>query len=242
MIAFLRRLTHSHPMTIIASIHQPNTNILNLCDQLYVLARGGICIYAGGPSKVYSFLTELPDAKPSDPRYAIEDLIRISSCSIDNKLVQSMAKLVKTKNSKSLPEETHLVPDGVQKNRRRFSLMVMYILTQRYFCYFRGTLWKFWLFFMINYFFYGISLRIFYDKSMVYYSGCISLEDDFNQICSRSQKSVDEMSLMLNNFKYNFFFATFFLFFILVQFSLNFLLELQLFTNEHRNGLYKFLL
>lgn len=229
-------------MTIIASIHQPNTNILNLCDQLYVLARGGICIYAGGPSKVYSFLTELPDAKPSDPRYAIEDLIRISSCSIDNKLVQSMAKLVKTKNSKSLPEETHLVPDGVQKNRRRFSLMVMYILTQRYFCYFRGTLWKFWLFFMINYFFYGISLRIFYDKSMVYYSGCISLEDDFNQICSRSQKSVDEMSLMLNNFKYNFFFATFFLFFILVQFSLNFLLELQLFTNEHRNGLYKFLL
>ena len=52
MIKTLHKLTATHDIAIVASIHQPNTEILMLFDQLYVLARGGVCIYSGAPDKL----------------------------------------------------------------------------------------------------------------------------------------------------------------------------------------------
>ena len=49
VIRCLRHLATKYPITIVASIHVPSNEILQLFDQLYVLAKGGVCIYSGSP-------------------------------------------------------------------------------------------------------------------------------------------------------------------------------------------------
>ncbi|KAH9510553.1 ABC protein, sub ABCG [Dermatophagoides farinae] len=52
VVACLRRQIHRHNLTIVASIHQPNTEVLMMFDQCYVLARGGVFIYSGPPDQI----------------------------------------------------------------------------------------------------------------------------------------------------------------------------------------------
>lgn len=47
----LKRLTKSNRICIITSIHSPNNDIMKLFDQLYILAKGGVCIYSGDPDQ-----------------------------------------------------------------------------------------------------------------------------------------------------------------------------------------------
>ena len=60
MISCLKRLTQTDNLSIVASIHQPNTAILAMFDQLYVLARGGVCIYSAPPGEIVSRLAHIP--------------------------------------------------------------------------------------------------------------------------------------------------------------------------------------
>lgn len=51
LVSCLRRLAASSTgNTIIASIHTPNEETLALFDQMYIMARGGVCIFSGPPS------------------------------------------------------------------------------------------------------------------------------------------------------------------------------------------------
>lgn len=54
----LKKLTANYDMTVIVSIHSPSSAILALFDQLYVLARGGVCVYAGPPDCLAEYLQE----------------------------------------------------------------------------------------------------------------------------------------------------------------------------------------
>ncbi|OTF83917.1 hypothetical protein BLA29_011986, partial [Euroglyphus maynei] len=54
----LRRLADNHRMSVTISIHTPNSDILHLFDKLYVLAKGGVCIYAGPPDMLRPILKE----------------------------------------------------------------------------------------------------------------------------------------------------------------------------------------
>ncbi|CAG2105620.1 unnamed protein product [Medioppia subpectinata] len=44
VINCLKLLSRTHEMTIIASIHQPNNDLLHMFDNIYVLAKGGVCL------------------------------------------------------------------------------------------------------------------------------------------------------------------------------------------------------
>lgn len=50
----LRRLIdhNNNHLTILVSIHAPNSELLNLFDQLYILAKGGVCIYFDRPENL----------------------------------------------------------------------------------------------------------------------------------------------------------------------------------------------
>ncbi|CAG2119793.1 unnamed protein product, partial [Medioppia subpectinata] len=49
VIQCLRELSERHRMAIVTSIHQPNSLLLSMFDQLYVLSKGGHCVFAGRP-------------------------------------------------------------------------------------------------------------------------------------------------------------------------------------------------
>ena len=55
----LKKLASTYRMTVIVSIHFPNDEIINLFDKLYVLAKGGVCIYSGKPETLSVYLQNL---------------------------------------------------------------------------------------------------------------------------------------------------------------------------------------
>ncbi|XP_054156488.1 ABC transporter G family member 5-like [Oppia nitens] len=54
----LKSIGRLHRIAIITSIHQPNNEIVYSFDKLYVLAKGGNCIFDGPPERVDSYLDE----------------------------------------------------------------------------------------------------------------------------------------------------------------------------------------
>ena len=92
MIICLKNLAQNHSIAILTSIHQPNSDIFGLFDQLYVLNSRGQCIYNGNLSKIKDHLVkcEFPLMDNHDP---IKELIKVVSCDsnsiFDNELVET---------------------------------------------------------------------------------------------------------------------------------------------------------
>src|SRR5699024_8197396 len=123
---------------------------------------------------------------------------------------------------KLLTESTQHAPDGVLQNRPRFSLHSVAILSQRYFAYISGYLWRHLVAFIIITLIYGYQLTIFFDGGIASASGCIDLESDFNNTCHRSIEAILEEYQVTENYKYNYFMLVVFLFLLMLQSSLIF--------------------
>lgn len=64
----LKSIVTKHPMSIILTIHQPDIDVFNLFDHIYVIAQGGMAIYEGAPGEVASTLASVDLHMPS-PNY-----------------------------------------------------------------------------------------------------------------------------------------------------------------------------
>ena len=242
----LATLAHKHNLTIISSIHQPNTEVLMMFDQLYVLARGGACVYSGPPNTISTHLRTV-DAHLdiiTEWNSPIELLVK-HSCNghhdpIVKQLIENNDQQFYSTNSEQiiikLKEQTQFVPDGVLQNRTSFSLTSVYILSIRYIQYIFGHLWKQWLIYIAIYLMYSYLLTFFFDPQIALPSGCVRLDEDFNNTCDHTVDKIEEDNRLKKNFKYNFFVNNIFIFIILLQSSLNFRKEIVFFYNEHRNG------
>ena len=97
MIICLKNLAQNHSIAILTSIHQPNSDIFRLFDQLYVLNSRGKCIYNGNLSKIKDDLVkcEFPLMENQDP---IKELIKVASCDsnniFDNELVETFEDVI----------------------------------------------------------------------------------------------------------------------------------------------------
>ena len=207
--------------------------------QLYVLSVGGVCIYSGSPHNIHSTINHISESSVQS-KFALETLIK-HSCCFDKQNNQTIKQLIILANKQICAislEDTKLLSDGIVQNRQRFQLSSLYVLSLRYLSFMAGHQWKKWLFYSINYFFYALALSMFYNHEMIYSDGCINLENDLYQTCNQSMEKIDNHNLIIENLKYSFFFTIIFSFFVMVQFSLSFLHDLQHFRNEHRNGWY----
>lgn len=238
----LVKLAHKHGLTIVASIHQPNSELLSLFDQLYVLARGGVCVFSGAPTAITTHLQSVSQIHSQECTYSIELLVK---CSCRGHLDPVVQQLVvgndqqfrqNCKQSILLDKQTHLTPDGVIQNRTRFSIASSYVLTLRYLSYIYGHLWRDWLVYVAIFAAYSYVLTLFFEPQIALPSGCVDLEEDFNNTCGRTAEKIEEDEQLKKNFKYNFFMYNIFIFLILLQSSLNFRKEVVYFYNEHRNG------
>ena len=48
----LKKLVDNSRLTILVSIHTPNSDIMSLFDKVFILAKGGVCIYSGPPDNL----------------------------------------------------------------------------------------------------------------------------------------------------------------------------------------------
>ena len=91
VIDCLKRLTVNQKITTIVSIHQPNNDLFNTFDSIYVLAKGGVCVYSGPPSDLREYLMD-SEIEFNENQIPIEVLIKISFEGIHNINVKKLSE------------------------------------------------------------------------------------------------------------------------------------------------------
>ncbi|UXI23327.1 proteasome maturation [Sarcoptes scabiei] len=239
---YLKRLVRYHPyITIVASIHQPSTELLMIFDHCYLLAREGILIYSGRPDSMRSYLEECLE-KNDLQCIPIEMLIKYSCYGGNNRKVQQMSRII-NEREKNLEQEiqTDLVQilDGIPLNRNRFNLISITILFERYLNYFLHNRWIEWAIFYTIYISLGIIFRSFFNPSIAEPNGCLSFDDDLIGACfDLSDSKLLEESQIHNSTSYVVSASFFFCFIVSIQTMFTFNYEMEFFANEHRNGWY----
>ena len=128
----LKNLARHHSIAIVTSIHQPNTDVLMLFDQLYVLATGGQCVYNGHPSVLKQHLVEC-HIPLMDYQVPIEELIKVASHNSNYDLVN---KLVNKTFDSSCKEEIwtnqgKIIKRSFTQKNKAFSFNDLLILFRR---------------------------------------------------------------------------------------------------------------
>lgn len=88
VVQCLKSLKHKYAtsMTIVASVHSPNQSTLHLFDKMFVLAKGGVCLYSATPNGIEKYLDLLLGAEREEEekknvgykQAPIEKLIKIA--------------------------------------------------------------------------------------------------------------------------------------------------------------------
>ena len=74
----LKNLAKKYQLAIVTSIHQPNSDVLMMFDKLYVLARGGRCVFDGETNQLKSHLEQC-QVECLEWQVTIEELIKVAS-------------------------------------------------------------------------------------------------------------------------------------------------------------------
>lgn len=110
VLSQLQKLCRTHQIAIVATIHQPSFKLVELFDQLYIISKGGKCVFFGQPKNLKSHLKEFevkcPEGhNPADIAidYAAINTRLTKDDLIQNKLIEKMneeKKKAKNKNKK----------------------------------------------------------------------------------------------------------------------------------------------
>ncbi|KAH7636495.1 abc transporter sub-family g-like protein 3 [Dermatophagoides farinae] len=243
-IRCLQKLVRRHLITLVVSIHQPNTEILQMFDQIYCLARGGVCIYSGVAEKIAENLRLVPEINLPDPcgcTVVTEELMKYSCLSNEDRIVQMLCQLSDQRiltqeiTDEEFEDDVVACDDGIQLNRPRFSLTSFWFLFFRNLMYQKNYLWLETVSYIVLYIYHGYLLRFVFNPKSVHTSGCVSFDEDFNHLSTaRLQEQID----LVNNTCYTILMNSFFLLIFLVQSGFALTKEFVYFFNEHRNGWY----
>jgi ABC-type multidrug transport system ATPase subunit len=115
----LSRGSQTQPMAIIASLHQPSAQVLNLIDYLYIMSFGGRPIYYGPPFELMDYLNKF---NLSCPMFVMptDFTIEVASGDFGQQLIERMA-FNQTENFDyyhSIPTDSTSVSKIVQKAKQ----------------------------------------------------------------------------------------------------------------------------
>ena len=74
----LRKLADNNRLTILVSIHTPSSDIMNLFNKVFVLAKGGVCIYSGPPENLRNSLKQKINIEFDTEKPPIEEYLEIA--------------------------------------------------------------------------------------------------------------------------------------------------------------------
>jgi len=204
-------------------------------DKLYVLAKGGLCVYSGLPQNLGNYLKEC-DIICTEIQVPIEVLLKIASNGTEDEMVIKLAN--KTSQEKcaileSCRKETKLMPNGIPFKSKNFKLLDVWYLLMRSMTYIYISQWKSSIFQLLLYIFYPLIFAQMYNSDIGKPDGCFSFLLELNTTCS---KELDDNSLLDQNTKY---IATTSIYFMFISLSLSitsFSKEVKIFVNEHQNS------
>ncbi|KAH7642902.1 hypothetical protein HUG17_9593 [Dermatophagoides farinae] len=88
----LQRLSTQNGITVLVSIHAPSSDILDMFDQLYIIAKGGVCIYSDQPDRLRSHLNQITGIALNEDDSPIQEYLRIASNGINDEQVRKLTQ------------------------------------------------------------------------------------------------------------------------------------------------------
>ena len=184
VVQCLKELSLKHNISIISTIHQPNSDILQMVDKLYVLAKGGVCVYSGTPEYLPIHLREC-DIICNAYQVPIEHLVTIASKGIEDKPVYRLREKTDrdfSEINENIINETKL--KRINAKNKNFSLKDINILlkralTQIYFYEWKSYLMKLLLIIAIVF-----MISIAFDKYVGKEDDCFIINSVDNRTCA----------------------------------------------------------
>ena len=119
-------------ISIISTIHQPSSDVLQIFDNLYVLAKGGVCVYSGTPQQLPNHLRDC-NIICTENQMPIETLITIGAKGREDQRIGLLANKTKERFNENFSDnhinQTKL--KSIEKHSKRFNFRDIYILLNR---------------------------------------------------------------------------------------------------------------
>lgn len=200
----LRRLTSGpKPLTIVTSIHSPNDEILNLFHRLYILAKGGVAIYADRPENLRRTLTKQLQVEVPAQHPPIEVILGLACNGTDDNTVSKMSNTTRIVQHREVTQRMAYMdhyPHGLPNIRKSFSLLDFLIMLIRYFKIIFITDVYTSLIQLIASCFLITSMVLILNDGMTRPSGCQPLADYGNVTC---RSMLDSYSLSMQNIHFH---------------------------------------
>ena len=223
-------------MTIVVSIHQPNKEIIEMFDSIYILAKGGTNLYCGHPSILSIRLKEC--GINCDGKIEVDAILGISHNN-DDKCSKMFYFESQTKNDlKNRIFENELIERRYfRSSRKRFYLADTWILLQRKIRYTYLAKWKFILLQFFIYTSLSIILRIHFSSKITEPDGCLEIGfADLTNNCNQTLEDLENEYLLKQNFKYIYLITVMLSLFIMVFVIVSFVDEIKVIENEYNNS------
>ncbi|XP_054152479.1 ATP-binding cassette sub-family G member 1-like [Oppia nitens] len=242
IISCLKMLCRRHNMSVITTIHQPNSDLLELFDKVYVLSRSGTNIFSGRPQDIHHFLNA-NDSSYQQNLHPIEHMLMLASVDHENSCLKKLSQTNNLSTKEGLISRCNVQTIESTKDMffrsKRFYLSDLWHLTVRNMLCSYVYEWKSICFQIVLYLGLAIGLSTLYNRRMILADGCV---DDniftYGMNCTETEESLNDESLLKRNLQYHMSFLMGSSFIQIILTTMTFSSKVNIFFNEHRNGWY----
>nr|XP_046917174.1 uncharacterized protein LOC124497553 isoform X1 [Dermatophagoides farinae]XP_046917176.1 uncharacterized protein LOC124497553 isoform X2 [Dermatophagoides farinae] len=244
----LQRLSKQNGITVIVSIHAPSSDILNMFDQLYIIAKGGVCIYSDHPDRLRPHLNRITGIALNEDESPIQEYLRIASNGIDDEQVRKLTQEsvqqhhrgltshINKLNENECPFES--IPKGIPHYSKKFRFFDLWTQFKRLLCLAFIADVRILIGVLANITINLILFALITNKDMLMPEGCLPFDiEHYNQTCQNKLEN-DRLNMTF------FMFLTFTtLAFLTISIGMNSLVALnfmKVLRHEYRNGWYSY--
>ena len=230
----LRTLAEKHSIAIITSIHQPNQEIVLMFDKLYVLAKGGNCIFSGEPHEMVDHLMQ-NKIPLNENQIPIEQLLKLGSVETAeqiDELIENTRETLTLSVLKDCEKQTKLSAGGIQRKSKSFSLPDLWYVMLRSMTQLFIRQWRLLLLQFTFYIGFGICACFMFKEGIGKPDSCFNPSELGNSTC------IDELendTLLFQNQNFLFFISCMTLYVHLCSSALAYSIEAKTYFYEHQN-------
>ena len=235
MIKCFGSMAQKHNLSIIIAIHQPTLETLMNFHLLYVLAKGGVCMYSGRPQHLRQHMQDC-HINIRDNQIPIEVILKVGANGHNDQTVielsEKASKDMSERYEHNMRSEVKLCPNGIPIRSKQFSWPELWYLLSRKFVH---TINRNWVLIIIQS---GILLgwaafsHIQFDFEFDQHFQCLPAS---GQSCPKSKESIEDSKIVNFNMKLLLLLNNMPFLVIITMTSLTFWLDFKIFLKEYKN-------
>ena len=226
-------MSFKYEMTTIVSIHQPNNDLFHMFYNIYVLSKGGVCVYSGPPRDLAKHLIRC-DIECNENQVPIEVILKVCSKG-DNNLVKQMVNKCKRDLLDTNTDKMIEIINESNSFSKRFVAIDFFNLLLRTMTIKYLRQWKEISIQILIYLSIAYTMKLIVSPDMVIPNGC--LEIDFGMGCNETLEDIKNEFFLKQNIRYNLYFTISLSLVIVIIHSLTFCTDFKILSNECKNGM-----